>query len=363
VSRPALGLLALMDGRRCCAEIRDEFLQTYGQPVSTDTVAGMIDHLRDALFLEDETFERFYETRLQEYREHGIREMPHAEALGLGSDAVHFLDGILLRSAPVSTTGEVVGVVAPHLDYPRGEPCYAAAYGALRGRQAPDRVVILGTNHFGRSTSVVATANDFNTPLGATSTDVGFLERVEARCGNLRTFELDHVREHSVELQVAFLQQLFGAASFKMVPILCPDPCGEAWAKEDGNGGVPLGDFVNALRDAVEQDPCDTLIVAGADLSHVGESFGDERTLDDGFLEQVRRRDAHALDCLINQGSEAFVDAVSHENNPTRVCSTGCISVLAAVLSEAKPHLLRYHQTVDHESQTCVTCAALAYTR
>jgi MEMO1 family protein len=361
MSRPALELLAMMDGQHSCAEIRQGFLQVHGQPISTDTFAIMIGHLKDAHFLESEKFETFYQERLVEYREHGIREMPHAEALGLGTDAVHFLDGILLRSEPVTIAGELLGIVAPHLDYPRGEPCYAAAYGALRGRKAPDRVVILGTNHFGRSTSVVATANDFNTPLGTTRTDTEFLAKLEAQCGSLRQFELDHVREHSVELQLAFLQQLFGAAAFTIVPILCPDPCGQIWIEKQDEDVIDLKDFATALRDLVRDDPADTLIVAGADLSHVGQDFGDERLLDDAFLKEVRDRDHLALDQLVENGADALVSSVGRDDNPTRVCSAGCISVLATVLSEATPQLLQYHQAVDQESQTCVTCAAIAY--
>ncbi len=362
MSYPALELLALMDGQRTCAEIRQGFLQEQGQPISTDTFSIMIGHLHDAHFLESQKFETFYEQRLAEYREHGIREMPHAEALGLGTDPVHFLDGIILRNKRIPVDGEIVGIIAPHLDYPRGEPCYAAAYGALRGRKTPDRVVILGTNHFGRSTSVVATANDFNTPLGTTRTDTEFLARLEVQCGDLRQFELDHVREHSVELQVAFLQQLFGAAAFTIVPILCPDPCGQAWIEKQEGDAIDIKDFAAALRDLVKDDPADTLIVAGADMSHVGENFGDDRNLDDTFLKEVRDRDQHALDQLAQNGADALVSSVAKEDNPTRVCSAGCISVLATVLADATPKLLHYHQAVDQESQTCVTCAAIAYT-
>lgn len=361
MSRPALELLALMDGERTCAEIRQAFLQAHGQPISTETFATMIGHLRDAHFLDGEQFEDFYTKRLADYRAQGVRQMPHAESLGLGTDAVHFLDGILLRSEPIKLEREVVGIVAPHLDYPRGEPCYAAAYGAVRGRRTPDRVVVLGTNHFGRATSVVATGNDFNTPLGTTRTDSEFLAKLESSCGDLREFELDHVREHSVELQVAFLQQLFGAAAFTIVPVLCPDPCGNAQGAGNGQGTIDIAGFAAALRDLVKDDPADTLIVAGADLSHVGENFGDQRPLDDAFLMEVRDRDRLALGHLTEGDADAFVASVAHEGNPTRVCSAGCMSVLATVVAHAKPKLLRYHQAVDQDSQTCVTCAAIAY--
>ena len=51
---------------------------------------------------------------------------------------------------------------------------------------------------------------------------------------------------------------------------------------------------------------------------------------------------------------------MSEDENPTRVCSAGCIFALKAALPEAKAQVLRYHQAVDQESQAGVTCAAVA---
>ena len=78
--------------------------------------------------------------------------------------------------------GALRAIVAPHLDFPRGRPAYAAAYAALRQSlqetEPPGRVVILGTNHFGRSSSVVGTEKDFQTPWGVLETDRAFLQRL-----------------------------------------------------------------------------------------------------------------------------------------------------------------------------------------
>src|SRR4029079_11601775 len=116
----------------------------------------------------------------------------------------------------------LAGLIAPHLDYPRGTPCYADAYGVLATMPPPKRVVILGTNHFGRASSSVATRKDFQTPLGTTRTDREFIAALEQSCGSdLCEHEFDHLREHSVELQVLVLQHLFGANSFTIVPVLC----------------------------------------------------------------------------------------------------------------------------------------------
>ena len=199
------------------------------------------------------------------------------------------------------------------------------------------------------------------TPFGLTRTDVGFIERLEAHCGDLRQHELDHGREHSIELQVAWLQHLYGAQEFEIAPFLCPDPCGPTGTAPYDGRGVDLREFAVALGDLVAESPGDTLIVAGADLSHVGPGFGDDQPLDDACLREVRARDQQALARLAEEGPEGWVRCIAENDNPTRICSAGCIFALAVALPHASPTILGYHQAVDPQSQEGVTCAAIAF--
>ena len=362
LSPPALQIMSMMDGDHTCDEIRRQFQASFGRPLTVDTLHSMITHLERAHFLEGTGFEAYYQSLLHGYRNERIREMPHAAALGIVDDSGAIFDEMLDDVNGSVPSATVVGLIAPHLDYPRGRPCYAAAYATLRHRPPPDRVIILGTNHYGRSTSVVATGNDFSTPLGVTRVDSTFLDKLEERCGDLRAFELDHVREHSIDLQVTWLQYLFGADAFTIVPLLCPDPCGPTGTAPLDGRGVDLHEFALTLGEVVRNNADVTLIVAGADLSHVGGAFGDERPLDEAFLEEVRQRDRQALEHLRTGEVEGFRQFVAEKENPTRVCSAGCIFVLAAALPDASASLLGYHQAVDLPTQTCVTCAAVAFT-
>ena len=362
VSEPTLHLLGMMDGESTCEEICAKFRASFGQALSPDTFHSLLEALTQAHFLDGPTFESYYQCRLEDYRQAGARSMPHAQSLGIEGDSRGLFDNMLRGVEPEMPEGTVRGLIAPHLDYPRGEPCYAAAYATLPGQPPPDRVVILGTNHFGRSASVVATASDFATPLGTTPTDVAFLERLESRCGGLRTYELDHVREHSIELQVLWLQYLLGGESFEIVPFLCPDPCGPTGTTPLDGKGVDLSDFARTLGELVDADDRETLLVAGADLSHVGAAFGDERSLDETFLGEVRRRDARVLEQVAANNPTALVQCVARDENVTRVCSAGCIFALATALPQTVGTVLRYHQAVDQASQTCVTCAAVVFT-
>jgi len=174
---------------------------------------------------------------------------------------------------------------------------------------------------------------------------------------------MDHAKEHSIELQVAWLQHLFGAQSFKIVPILCPDPCGPTGMAPYDGCGVDLSAFVNALRDQIAEDSTETLLVAGADLSHVGRAFGDDCDLDEPFLKGVRDHDRNALDRYARGDAEEFVRYLATDSNPTRVCSAGCMFAVATALPDASPTVLDYHQAVDRDTDTCVTCTAVAFTR
>lgn len=361
MSRPALHILSLMDGDTTCDEIRERFHSEYGQPLSTATFQSLLDHLDEAHLLVGSRFDSFARRLQETYRADGLRRMPHADAYGVeDASGKPFVD-MLAETELVTGFGRIRGLVAPHLDYARGRSCYGAAYGAIRQRECPQRVIILGTNHFGQSTSVVGTASAFETPLGRTDVDIDFLERIESRCGDLRTYELDHLREHSVELQVLWLQHLFGADAFTMVPFLCPDVCGPCGTASKSDGGLDFRDFVAALCDVLADDDEDTLIVAGADLSHVGAAFGDDRLLGQSYVDEVRRYDLAALDRLQSEGAEAFRQFLSVADNRTNICSAGCLYALAATLVDVKVTRLGYHQAVDQATQTCVTCAALVF--
>jgi AmmeMemoRadiSam system protein B len=365
VTEPALFILSRFDGKHDLDGIMREFEARYGQPVEADTLTAMVKNLESTRLLRGSAFDTHMRTLRQEFRARPSRPSICSEQMGDGDTARSYIVRLLDSDRRATAqNGLIAGVIAPHLDFERGEPCYQLAYRALQGRACPDRCVILGTNHFGWSTSVVATRKAFETPLGLTEVDAAFLDALERRCGaDLCEHELDHRREHSIELQLLCLQHVFGAESFRMVPVLCPDPCGPTGTKPIDGKGVDLRDFAAALRDVIRESGGDTLLVAGADLSHVGRQFGDTFPLDQPFLAFIEDRDRRALALLESSRPEEFLRALSADGNATRVCSAGCMYVLASVLQDATPELKGYHQAYTREAETCVTCTALTYTR
>jgi len=366
ITPAGLFILSCCDGSRDLDQIRESFRKKWGEDLPRDRLEHMLEQLDAAYYLDSPAFATYYQSLVDDYRAAPTRVSGDAASYGTDGDGLApMIAGMLADTETTFTrTGRkcLAGFIAPHLDYPRGGPCYADAYAALTLSQPPKRFVILGTNHFGQGTGPVATRKDFQTPLGMTRIDQTFLDALSSKCSvDLCEHELDHQREHSIELQLLILQQMFGADAFEIVPILCHDPCSPTGTTSYDGKGADLKVLADAIGEFVRADDMPTAIIAGADLSHVGYRFGDERELDADFLSEIERKDRQALQPILENKPNAFTKTMIERNNETRFCSIGCIYALMTAIPNAQPELLRYHQTADPETGTGVTSAAIAF--
>ena len=120
VSQGALHVISLMDGEHTCEAIRDKFQAVFSQPLSIDTLTTLLDSLDQSLLLEGATVEQHYLSLQQEYRNKPTRDMLTADALGIVGDSGDVFRDMLARAKPRVFPGPVKGLIAPHLDYPRG---------------------------------------------------------------------------------------------------------------------------------------------------------------------------------------------------------------------------------------------------
>jgi hypothetical protein len=353
-------VLAHLDGEHSPADVQAAFRAQTGLELPEREIMKLVEALDEGLFIRGERAERALAQRRESYRAAPVRDNRdrYRDARALRSE----IDELLAAGA-VAPVKHVRGLVAPHLDYTRGAPCYADAYATLAAAPPAERYVILGANHAGQSMSVVATTKDFRTPLGAAATDREFIHSVEERLGSsLCAHEDDHLHEHSVELQVHVLQVVLEGRPFEIVPILCPDVCGVTGTAPADGAGPDLRDFAQALGALIAKSDKRTVVVAGADLSHVGRRFGDEQPSSPEFLEEVAAADQNLLALLEARRDEEFFASLRATVNPTRICSTGCLFALLHALPGRPLRVLSYHQAVDMAAETHVTCAAAVVT-
>lgn len=174
----------------------------------------------------------------------------------------------------------IVGLMVPHAGYMYSGPTAAWAYAELARAGRPGTVVILGPNHQGLTfRNTVHARGSWETPLGTVRIDADLAAALTKACPHLMADEFGQSEEHSIEVQVPFLQRLFGD-HFSLVPIMVTD---HAYAICEAIG--------QALAETV---PDGAAVIASTDMTH-WLSGEDARAQDHLALEKVEELDARGL--------------------------------------------------------------------
>jgi len=113
----------------------------------------------------------------------------------------------------------VLGLVCPHAGYMFSGPVAAHAYYRLALDGRPDTVVIFGPNHTGYGSALAVTnEGSWRTPLGDVEIDTETANRIVKESHVVDIDDSAHSFEHSIEVQLPFLQFLYGS-QFRFVPI------------------------------------------------------------------------------------------------------------------------------------------------
>ena len=370
VSEGYMRLAALFDGTRSVADVQVAWVQQTGQFVLQSKIDEVVRQLDEALFLDSPRLRDHLRERVEAFRQAPSRPATSAGSgyPGDPSELTACLDGHFeaegLSSTPGDAPGEerLVGLVAPHIDFDRGGPAYAHAYAALAAG-APDAelYVVLGTAHYSDGSPFILTHQDFETPLGTMRTDAELVDALAARAGSdLFREELVHASEHSIELQVVWVQHVLGGRRAALLPILCCSP-----ERHVGDDGAPrdvpeLAAFLDALRGVLDGSGRRVCVIAGADLAHVGRHFGDEFRLTPALMADVERADRATLAHAERLQAEDFFQAVMSDGNARHVCGLPNIYALLATTDATRCELLDYRQAADYDVQCAVTFASLA---
>jgi len=174
--------------------------------------------------------------------------------------------------------GDVRAIICPHAGYVYSGPTAAYAYKLVQGKPY-ETVVIIGTSHqYGLDGASIYLKGGFETPLGTVPVDEELAAQI-AKASGFSYVEEAHAKEHSVEVQVPFIQTVLPDA--KIVPIVL---------------GYPARRDVYSLAEGIAKACAGkkVLIVASTDLSHYL-SKADANSLDGKTIELVRNNRADTL--------------------------------------------------------------------
>ena len=206
--------------------------------------------------------------------------------------------------------------LVPHAGYKYSGHVAGAVYSRMK---IPARVILIGPRHFPRGASfAILSEGAWQTPLGLAPIDHLLAEKIARACPLLREDAIAHSAEHSLEVQLPFLQRL--APSFAFVPIVI----GAAHYAE-------LEALGHAIADVIGSEPGPILLVASSDMNHYESDAA------------TRLKDRKAIDRIMAIEPRELFDTVRNEN--ISMCGYGAaIAMLTAVRQMGAKHaeLVRY---------------------
>jgi len=367
---PALiPIVARFTGRLSCSQIAKEVAREMATDVPVDVVEAIAKQLDEGLFLEGDTFERALDEAKASFTKLSTRPASHAGGAYPGErlELAEYIDRECVKAAgrkPKKKDAAIRALVAPHIDPWRGAVGYGHAYGALAASldEKADTFVVLGTSHAPMREPFALCNKGYDTPFGALQLDHAFTgELAKASTFDPFTDMLNHKREHSIEFQAVFLKHLLGERKACIVPILAG--LGEEQAtRKDPRKTAAVAKFLDALREGIAKRNGRVVVVAGADMAHVGPRFGDPEPHDEEKRAALEKIDRASLDLAASRDARAFWEHVAADLDERRVCGLAPIFSLADVIDgDLRGEVLHYEQNVDPDDGSIVSHAALAY--
>jgi AmmeMemoRadiSam system protein B len=189
------------------------------------------------------------------------------------------IEDFFLHAPDVKIEGSIRGLIVPHAGYVYSGQIAAIAYKMIK-RETFDAVLVLGPSHrtFFHGVSIYDRGG-YETPLGILPVDVTLANDIMAQSEIISYIPAAHSQEHSIEIQLPFLQVVLG--KFGFVPIVMGDQDRETC--ENLAEGI-----VNAINGR------NILIVGSSDLSHF-HSYEKAVKLDSVVLKRIEKMDGRGL--------------------------------------------------------------------
>jgi MEMO1 family protein len=249
---------------------------------------------------------------------------------------------------------KIKACIVPHAGYVFSGKLAGNVYSQIK--EKPDTIILLGANHIGTESGFAVSSQDFETPLGIIRNDIEFTSKLLSE-SKKKSFNLDetkrdkiaHQEEHSIEVQLPFLQYLFPNA--KIVPIICQ-------AEENINAIKELAELIFGISIKLKRK---ILVIASSDFTHYGDSFNFFPFIDN-IKENLHKLDRKAIDSILKFNTKEFFV----NSNKTTICGVGAIGLcieLARVLNCKKSELVDYYTSGDitKDWNNCVSYAGIVF--
>jgi hypothetical protein len=224
------------------------------------------------------------------------------------------------RPQPDTKPQQVKACLVPHAGYRFSGHVAGAVFSRIA---LPKKIIILGVRHFPRGESLaILSSGAWRTPLGDAPVDEALAAALQKECPILREDRVAHSAEHSLEVQLPFLQVL--SPGFAFVPLAL--------------GSVRFDDLVavgEALARVLAANP-EVLLLTTSDLNHYESDA------------ITRLKDKKAMDQILARNPRGLYDVCRNED--ISMCGLGpAVAMLTALraLAARQAELVRYATSAD----------------
>ncbi|OGP56949.1 MAG: AmmeMemoRadiSam system protein B [Deltaproteobacteria bacterium RBG_13_61_14] len=184
---------------------------------------------------------------------------------------------------PAADREKALGIIAPHAGYIYSGKGAGIVYSRV---EVPATVVVLCPNHRGLGEDVaIMSEGSWQMPTGEVALDAKLASRIKKLCHLVKEDHWAHSQEHSLEVQLPFLQQV--RPGFKLVPI--------SLSRVSLSECRELGE---AMAAAITESRSPALVVASSDMTHFQSA------------ETAKQKDELALQCVRELNPEALFETV-----------------------------------------------------
>ena len=193
-----------------------------------------------------------------------------------------------------------VAVVSPHAGYVFSGSVASHAFNFLARDGFPETILLLGPLHYPTPDKFFLSMEDFSTPLGRIENNNELGKLLLAGRSPLIRSDSSHEKEHSLEVQLPFLQYL-APRPFKIVPI--------GFSRHSYRSTRNLGRHIaSVLKKYWKQGGGSVGVVASSDFCHVGPSYGYTPIIGSGktIVKWMETHDGEAMDYICNLDGQGF---------------------------------------------------------
>lgn len=238
------------------------------------------------------------------------------------------------KSQSTDTAAKVECLIVPHAGYQYSGPVaahsYFVAYNFFQHFREEEKihVVILGPNHYGIGSGVALSPSAYlETPFGIIPVNENLTKAISKSSGIIDIDAVSHSREHSIEVQIPFVQTIAGSLIDKLsiipISLMLQDP-------------TTTRDVASALVEVVQENDAPFLVLGSSDLTHYESQ------------QNAFRKDRKLLEDALTLDTASFYNTLQRLN--VSACGYGAISVvmqLSKALGMKGGSLLKYATSGD----------------